>query len=72
FYDAEALQIKNRAPLAPLLIEKAFQHPALTCITEVDPLHSMLLSRKFSNEVLVMMSSGSFGRIDWEHLKERF
>ena len=72
FYDAEALQIKNRAPLAPLLIEKAFQHPALTCITEVDQLHSMLLSRKFSNEVLVMMSSGSFGRIDWEHLKERF
>ena len=72
FYDAEALQIKNRAPLAPLLIEKAFQHPALTCITEVDQLHSVLLSRKFSNEVLVMMSSGSFGRIDWEHLKERF
>ena len=72
FYDEEALKIKNRNPIPPQQIEKAFQHASLTCISDVSELHSALLTRKFTNEVLVMMSSGNFGNLDWELLIQRF
>ena len=36
-----------------------------------DSLLNFLLKKKYENKVLVMMSSGSFGDLDWEILKAR-
>jgi hypothetical protein len=35
-------------------------------------LQNNLFERSFTNEVLVMMSSGNFGGMDWEKLIGRF
>lgn len=72
FYDPEALKIKSRAPIPPQTIQEAFAHSSLQVFTQSTELHAMLLEKEYSNEVLVMMSSGNFGGIDWEALQTRF
>ena len=72
FYDPEALKIKSRAPIPPQTIREAFAHSSLQVFTQSTELHAMLLEKEYSNEVLVMMSSGNFGGIDWEALQTRF
>ena len=72
FYDPEALRIKNRVALPPETIERAFKHDSLRVFTSASKLQASLVERVFSDEVLVMMSSGNFGGIDWEVLQKRF
>jgi hypothetical protein len=40
-------------------------------ISKTSILTEELLAQDFSNRVIVMMSSGNFGGIDWEELKQR-
>ena len=70
FYDPEALKIKNRVPIDPDTIKKAFDHLSIQVITEPLWLEEELMSKQYSNCVLVMMSSGNFGGLDWEKLKQ--
>ncbi|MDC3215676.1 Mur ligase family protein [Flavobacteriaceae bacterium] len=70
FYDPEALKIKNRAPIDPDAIKKAFNHSSIEVITEAKVLQKELFEQEYVNYVLVMMSSGSFGDLDWEKLKQ--
>ena len=70
FYDPEALKIKNRAPIDPVAIKKAFNHSSIEVITEAKVLQKELFEQEYVNYVLVMMSSGNFGDLDWEKLKQ--
>ena len=72
FYDFEALKIKNRTAIFPISIEREFDHNSLTVFTEVSKLQTSLLGRNYSNVVMVMMSSGNFGGINWVALGECF
>ncbi|MDA7820568.1 Mur ligase family protein [Flavobacteriaceae bacterium] len=70
FYDPEALKIKNRAPIDPDAIKKDFNHSSIEVITEAKVLQKELFEQEYVNYVLVMMSSGNFGDLDWEKLKQ--
>ena len=68
FYDPEALKIKNRKPIEPKTIKAAFKNTSLLIFTESKSLKEYLFRKKYHKEVMVMMSSGSFGGLDWEKL----
>ncbi len=68
FYDPEALKIKNREPIEPKTIKAAFKNASLLVFTESGALKEYLFQKQYHKEVLVMMSSGNFGSLDWEKL----
>ena len=69
FYDPEALKIKNRPPISSEIIQAAFDHDSLKVITKTSSLEGYLFSQKYENKILVMMSSGDFGGLDWNELE---
>ena len=71
FYDPEALKVKNRPAVAPEAIEKAFGHPNLKVFVSPEALHESLLTADYQETVLLMMSSGNYGGIDWDKLTDR-
>ena len=71
FYDPEALKIKNRHPISPQEIFEAVGHPDLIVFSKPEDLKNFLLEQDYFSTVLLMMSSGNYGGIDWEALKAR-
>ena len=71
FYDPEALKIKNRTPISPEEIVLAFDLPDLMVFTEPQKLKNHLLELDYHKSVLLMMSSGNYGGLNWEELKDR-
>lgn len=71
FYDPEALKIKNRPPISPEEILVAFDLPELMVFTEPQKLKDHLLELDYHHKVLLMMSSGNYGGLDWEALKSK-
>jgi len=71
FFDPEALRIKNRAPIDLLDIERAFNHTSLNVFTDFSLLQEFLFKQDYFNRVLIMMSSGNFGGLDWGKLKTK-
>ena len=71
FYDPEALKIKNRPPISPEEILVAFDLPELMVFTEPQKLKDHLLELDYHQKVLLMMSSGNYGGLDWEALKSK-
>ena len=69
FYDPEALKIKNRSPISTEIIQAAFDHDFLKVITKTSFLEEYLFSQKYDNKIMVMMSSGNFGGLDWNELE---
>jgi UDP-N-acetylmuramate: L-alanyl-gamma-D-glutamyl-meso-diaminopimelate ligase len=69
FYDPEALKIKNRTPIQPQEIIDAMGHPELMVFTDPQLLKVFLMEQNYHNSVLLMMSSGNYGGLDWEELK---
>ena len=69
FYDPEALKIKNRSPISTEIIQAAFDHDFLKVITKTSSLEEYLFSQKYDNKIMVMMSSGNFGGLDWNELE---
>ena len=70
FYDPKTLEIKKRPPIEPQMIEKAFEHPNLKVFVQPESLHKELLQTDYKDSVLLMMSSGNYGGIDWDVLAE--
>ena len=68
FYDPEALRIKNRPPISPEEIVVAFDQPKLRVFIEPQKLKDYLLELDYHQKVLLMMSSGNYGGLDWESL----
>ena len=70
FYDPEALKVKNRSPLTIQEIKIAFDSDDLIVYTKPKELQEYLLGNQWKKSVLLMMSSGSYGGIDWDALKK--
>ena len=69
YYDPEALKIKNRPTLSPNQIIEALGHPDLIVFSKPEDLKNFLLEKDYYASVLLMMSSGNYGGINWEELK---
>jgi UDP-N-acetylmuramate: L-alanyl-gamma-D-glutamyl-meso-diaminopimelate ligase len=71
FYDPEALRIKNREVLPPEAIIEAFNHPNLKVFTQPQALHQFLFEQQYHQTFLLMMSSGNYGKLNWETLQAK-
>ena len=71
FFDPEALKIKNRTPISPQEIIDAMGRSDLIVFTHPDDLNEFLLEQEYEDTILLMMSSGNYGGLDWEQLKAR-
>ena len=70
FYDPAALKIKGRSVIAVEEIKEAFGHPNLEVYTEPASLHQYLLNQNYDRSVLLMMSSGNYGGLNWDQLSK--
>lgn len=68
FIDDEALQLKQMQKLDPELIKKSFNREDLNIFTDSAALEDFLLSQKWENKNLLLMSSGQFGGMDIQNL----
>ena len=68
FYDQEALKIKQRQIIPPDAIAAAFDHPNLRVFSVPQELHDFLYNQNYAHTVLLMMSSGNYGQLDWDRL----
>lgn len=71
FFDPEALKIKKRPPLEETTIRAAFKGVALEVITVPSTFEDYLLQQSYTNTVLLLMSSGNYGGLNWERIQER-
>ena len=71
FYDPEALKVKNRSPLNEAEIKTAFGSENLVVFTNPKAFQEFLFEHQWNKSILLMMSSGNYGGIDWDTLKER-
>lgn len=71
FYDPEALKIKERPAISIADIKTAFGNQNLRVFTSPKELHTYLFQKNYSHTVLLMMSSGNYGDLDWETLSKR-
>ncbi|MGB2475401.1 MAG: UDP-N-acetylmuramate--L-alanine ligase [Flavobacteriaceae bacterium] len=68
FYDPEALKIKGRPSIAVDTIKAAFDRSDLKVFTVPADLHDYLLTKEYPQCILLMMSSGNYGGLDWSKL----
>ena len=71
FYDPEALKIKKRTPIQPQEMIDRLGNPQLTIFTDPKLLKDFLMEQNYHQSVLLMMSSGNYGGLDWEELKAK-
>ena len=64
------MKIKRLTPIDSKLIIKSFNHKNLTVIDNYEKLEETMFSLDLTNSVLLMMSSGKFGGLDLEKLKQ--
>ena len=71
FFDPIAVKIKKQEPISAELIKQAFRKPSIKVFSQKNILLNYLLQKEYKNFILVMMSSGTFGDLDWRRLKTR-
>jgi UDP-N-acetylmuramate: L-alanyl-gamma-D-glutamyl-meso-diaminopimelate ligase len=69
FYSPDAVAIKQLDPISENQIYEAFQRNDLLIFTDPATFQDYLFSQHFDNTVLVLMSSGNYGGLDFEKLK---
>ncbi|MDC1080497.1 Mur ligase family protein [Flavobacteriaceae bacterium] len=69
FYDPEALKIKNGIALSEEEIKNAFGDENIIVFSEPKEFHKFLEQHNWDKSVLLMMSSGNYGGLNWETLK---
>lgn len=69
FYDLEALKIKNRTPIAPEFVAERFNKPGIKVFTNAPDFRNYLFSIQPNNEVVLLMSSGNYGGLDFKLLE---
>ncbi len=70
FYSPKAIEIKKLAQIDVAAIKKAFGREDLQVFTEPSELHNYLKNYTYKNHVLLMMSSGNYGGLNWDNLTE--
>ena len=69
FYDPVVLKNKNKRPISEDFVREAFGHKTLKLFTDEKALMDYLIKKTYVKHVLVFMSSGNFGGLDWEIIK---
>ncbi len=69
-YDREALKIKGKSDISEQEIKAAFARADIQVFTNSDDFQQYIYSRNYQNNVLLLMSSGNYGGIDFEKFKE--
>lgn len=72
FYDSAALKIKGLPPIEQSDIRKAFGGQNITVFSDPEVLHSYLHENNYQQKVLLMMSSGNYGGLQWSSLEKQF
>ncbi len=72
FYDLEALKIKNMTPISPDEIRSAFGREDLIVFTEATSFRTFLDNQNPQDDVWLLMSSGNYGGVNFEELKQKF
>ncbi len=69
FYSPEAVKIKRLDTVSTQQIEKAFNRNDLIIYTQPEKFKEYLYQKDFSNTALLLMSSGNYGGLDFEEVK---
>ena len=69
FYSSKNLKIKNMKAIDPEHIQNAFNHQNLKVFNNIINFQNFLMTRNYSNTIILLMSSGNFGGFDLESLK---
>ena len=69
FYSPHAVEIKKLAPVSKEQITTAFQREDLIVYTDPAEFKSFLFKQQFENTALLLMSSGNYGGLDFEEVK---
>ncbi len=70
FYSPKAVKIKRLEEVTKGQIEEAFERDDLMIYTNPDDFKDFLFSQEFTNKAILLMSSGNYGGLDFEKLKE--
>lgn len=70
FYSPHAVQIKRLKEVSEQQIAKAFQRDDLIIYTDPKAFKDFLFSRELKNTVLLLMSSGNYGGLDFDEVKD--
>ncbi len=70
FYSPHAVKIKKLDEIKAEQIATAFQRDDLIIYTNPDDFKSFLFSQKFDNTSLLLMSSGNYGGLDFDEVRE--
>ena len=70
FYSPHAVQIKKLMEVTEQQIANAFQRDDLIIYTNPDDFKNFLFSKDFKNKTLLLMSSGNYGGLDFDDVKE--
>ncbi|MCF4102249.1 Mur ligase domain-containing protein [Gillisia sp. M10.2A] len=70
FYSPEALKMKKLEPISKQQISEAFDRKGLTVYTDPAEFKEFLKSLNYSNKAVLLMSSGSYGGLDFEEIKQ--
>jgi UDP-N-acetylmuramate: L-alanyl-gamma-D-glutamyl-meso-diaminopimelate ligase len=70
FYSPHAVEIKKLEEVTQEQISNAFQRDDLIIYTNPDDFKEFLFSQKFDNKALLLMSSGNYGGLDFDEVKD--
>ncbi len=70
FYSPHAVKIKKLEEVSASQIEKAFNRNDLIIYTNPEEFQEYLKQKSFSNSVLLLMSSGNYGGLNFDEVKE--
>lgn len=69
FYSPDAVAIKKLKEISKTQIEEAFNRDDLIVYTNPDEFKSFLVVQDFTNAVLLLMSSGNYGGMDFDEIQ---
>ena len=72
FYSPHAVKIKKLQAISQQQIKDAFQSDDLVVYTNPSEFKDFLFSQKYSNTSLLLMSSGNYGVLNFDELKQLF
>jgi UDP-N-acetylmuramate: L-alanyl-gamma-D-glutamyl-meso-diaminopimelate ligase len=71
YFNPEKVHAKSLEPLSPADIHSAFANPQIQVFENAEKMQTFLLSQKWKNKNLLMMSSGNFGGINLTTLSDK-
>jgi len=70
FYLPESVRIKKLKEVSPEQISEAFQRNDLQIFTDAEVFRNFVFGEEYDNSVLLLMSSGNYGGLDLDEVKE--